>query len=130
MPTLLPEDEWYTVDVLTCAAPNLRETPSNAFNPSDGDESIFISDTELQKLHEKRLRRIFDLVCERQVDVLILGAFGCGAFQNPPTVVASAARAVVNDYLHCFDAIEFAIYYRPEYEENYTEFTTKLSVIR
>lgn len=55
-----PEDEWYTVDVLTCAAPNLRETRSNAFNPSDGDESIFISDTELQKLHEKWLRRIIN----------------------------------------------------------------------
>lgn len=64
------------------------------------------------------------------VDVLILGAFGCGAFQNPPSVVAAAARTVVKDYLLCFGAIEFAVYCRPEHEENYTEFAKKLSVIR
>ena len=29
-PELLPRERWYTVDVLTCAAPNLREQPSNA----------------------------------------------------------------------------------------------------
>lgn len=130
LPEPLSEEKWYTVDVLTCAAPNLRETPSNAFNPSDGAESVFISDTELQKLHEKRLRRMFDLACEKQADVLILGAFGCGAFRNPPAVVASAARTVVKDYLYCLDAIEFAIYCRPEHEENYTEFARKLNNIR
>ena len=130
MPKLLPEGEWYTVDVLTCAAPNLRENPSNAFNPADGDRSIPISDTELQKLHEKRLRRILDLACDRGADVLILGAFGCGAFQNPPAVVAAAAYAVVKDYIQCFDTIEFAVYCRPQNEENYAEFAKKLSVIR
>ncbi len=26
------EKDWYEVDVITCAAPNLRERPSNRFN--------------------------------------------------------------------------------------------------
>lgn len=31
-PQLLPEEKWYSVNVLTCAAPNLRERPSNEMN--------------------------------------------------------------------------------------------------
>ena len=31
-PKLLDEKDWYDVDVITCAAPNLRERPSNRFN--------------------------------------------------------------------------------------------------
>ena len=31
-PKLMNEAEWYDVDVITCAAPNLRERPSNRFN--------------------------------------------------------------------------------------------------
>lgn len=33
---LLPERSWYKVDVITCAAPNLRAMPSNVMNLDDG----------------------------------------------------------------------------------------------
>lgn len=36
-PQLLPEAEWYDVDVITCAAPNLRNQPSNRYNSGDGN---------------------------------------------------------------------------------------------
>lgn len=35
-PRLQPERMWYTVDILTCAAPNLRERPGNEMNPGEG----------------------------------------------------------------------------------------------
>lgn len=35
-PALLPENEWYKVNVITCAAPNLRAMPSNKHNTGDG----------------------------------------------------------------------------------------------
>ena len=128
-PVLMREEDWYTVDVLTCAAPNLREKPSNAYNPSDSKEHVPISRDELQKLHEKRFRRICDLACEKDSDVLILGAFGCGAFMNPPEVVAAAARTVVKEYLHCFRVIEFAVYTCRGDTSNYDAFQRILSVI-
>ena len=37
-PKLMPENKWYTVDILSCAAPNLRENPTNTFNDCDGDQ--------------------------------------------------------------------------------------------
>ena len=57
-PALLPEKDWYQVNIISCAAPNLREKPSNGFNSGDGNECIKISDRELLQVHEKRLRRI------------------------------------------------------------------------
>ena len=45
-PALLPEEEWYDVDVITCAAPNLQENPSNGYNQGDGSARVI-------KLHEK-----------------------------------------------------------------------------
>jgi uncharacterized protein (TIGR02452 family) len=42
--------------------------------------------------------------------VAILGAFGCGAFKNPPEVVVAAMQNVVREYKNLFETIEFAVY--------------------
>lgn len=122
-PRLQPERMWYTVDVLTCAAPNLREKPGNDMNPGDGDSPIDISSDELQRLHEKRLRRVADIAVENGAEVLILGAFGCGAFRNPPEVVAQAMKTVVEEYRYCFKTIEMAVYCTPRDDTNYRVFS-------
>ena len=36
IPERMPPEEFVTVDVITCAAPNLRERPWNAYNPGSG----------------------------------------------------------------------------------------------
>lgn len=120
-PTLLPESQWKKINVITCAAPNLRSKPSNRMNPHEGD-FVKISDADLQSLHEKRLRRILDVSILNGADTIILGAFGCGAFQNPPAVAARAAKNVIADYLYAFKNIEFAIYCGPRDESNYKTF--------
>ena len=60
-PVLLPENEWYKVNVITCAAPNLRAKPSNKNNTGDGSKAAILSDNEMLEIHEKRLRRILDV---------------------------------------------------------------------
>ena len=105
-PVAMPETQWYEVDVITCAAPNLRDNPSNPYNKSDGTKKVKISDKDLLELHEKRLRRILDVAVANADEVVILGAFGCGAFQNKPDIVAKAAANVINDYLYMFKNIE------------------------
>ena len=76
-PVTMPESEWYEVDVITCAAPNLRDNPSNPYNKNDGKRKVKISDKELLELHEKRLKRILDVAAVNGDEVVILGAFGC-----------------------------------------------------
>lgn len=101
-PALLPENEWYKVNVITCAAPNLRAMPSNKHNTGDGKKAAKISDKEMLEIHEKRLRRILDVAVSEGNDTVILGAFGCGAFMNKANIVAYAAKNVIKDYMHAF----------------------------
>ena len=94
------------MDVITCAAPNLRDQPSNGYNTGDGNKAVKISDKDLLLLHEKRLRRILDVAVLEENETVILGAFGCGAFRNDPQVVALAAKNVIKEYLHAFKNID------------------------
>ena len=125
-PVVMPETQWYEVDVITCAAPNLRDNPSNPYNKNDGNQKAKISDRELLELHEKRLRRILDVAAHNGDDVVILGAFGCGAFQNKPEIVARAAANVIGDYLYLFKIVEFAVYCSSRDSRNYDVFNRVL----
>ena len=117
----------FAVDVITCAAPNLREQPANPYNPGDGDAKR-ISKDELYQLHKQRARRILTVAAQNEADVLILGAFGCGAFQNDPQVVARAYNDVLAEFSHHFRTIEFAVYCRPHDDSNYHAFKEIIKV--
>lgn len=73
-------------------------------------------------IHDKRLRRMLDTALAKGAETVILGAFGCGAFENNPEVVAMAAKNVLKDYLHAFCNLEFAVYCTPRDENNYRVF--------
>lgn len=68
-----------------------------------------------------RIKRIF-LVAEEKNEVLILGDFGWGDYRNPPEIVTRAFKKVMQDYLHCFDCIEFAVYHTEREIANYEAF--------
>lgn len=125
-PELLPQEDWYYVDVITCAAPNLRERPSNGMNPGSGSSPVCLTEQELKALHVKRMSRILSIAKARQEDVMILGAFGCGAFANPPSVVAEAMTEVVDKFRYDFKTIEFAVYCSARDTENYDVFKHRL----
>jgi uncharacterized protein (TIGR02452 family) len=112
----------FRVDVITCAAPNLREKPSNRYNRNDGD-AVHISPERLLELHLKRARKILSAAAANGAEVLILGAFGCGAFRNDPAVVAASYQQALPQFLNHFKTIEFAVYCPPGDQRNYVAFT-------
>ncbi|MBQ8781790.1 MAG: TIGR02452 family protein [Oscillospiraceae bacterium] len=120
-PEALPENEWYTVDVITCAAPNLRMRPYNSMNPGKGG-AVSVTDAELMELHIKRGRQVLGAAAANGADVLVLGAFGCGAFRNDPLVVAQAYRKLLDEYRQYFENITFAVYCPPDKKENFNIF--------
>jgi Uncharacterized protein conserved in bacteria len=63
------------------------------------------------------------------VDILVLGAFGCGAFQNDPEAVSKAYYAAITVYGSYFDLIEFAIYCRDYETVNYEAFKKNLGML-
>ena len=109
-----PKD-WWKVNIITCAAPNLRPD-------QDGNMRVHISNQELYNLHVKRMRRILNIVAKKENAVVILGAYGCGAFRNPPDIVASAMRQVIEEFRYHFRVIEFAVYCSPREGLNYQVF--------
>lgn len=103
--------DWFNVDVITCAAPNLRDVPNNGWcNIGESNTPVKVDDNTLFEIHKKRAKRILDVAISNNVDVIILGAFGCGAFRNPPEVVAKAYKSILEDYKKYFSTIEFAVY--------------------
>ncbi len=102
----LPEDKQYKVDVITCAAPNLNRLYTS------------ITESELRDIHKSRARRILDIAKSENEEVLVLGAFGCGAFRNPPEIVAQVWAEVLQDYLYDFKTVEFAVMSKPSRPSN------------
>ena len=125
-PNRMPEKDWVRVDVITCAAPNLRQRPGNLHNPAAGIKAVSVKPEDLYELHLKRAKHIMHIAAAHSVDALILGAFGCGAFANDPNVVARAYKDALTDsrthYGSYFKLIEFAIYCRAHETENYDAF--------
>ncbi len=116
--------EWFAVDVISCAAPNLRNVVSNAYNVESGD-AVAVTSDELYQIHLKRARHIMTVAAANQTDMLVLGAFGCGAFANDPHVVAKAMFDALKEFGGCFDLVEFAIYCRSYETENYDAFMSR-----
>lgn len=124
-PEIMPENEWFKIDVLTCAAPNLRKFPNNRMNPGSANP-IKISDKELLEIHKKRGIHLLNIAVENKIDVLVLGAFGCGAFSNNPRIVAQAYSEILPKYMGYFKAVNFAVYCPPNNTKNYDVFNAVL----
>lgn len=88
----------FQVDVITCAAPYLANGRTK-------------TGQELLAIYKARIRNILEVAMGQDVDVLILGAFGCGAFRNNPYLMAQAfAELLVGEgYAKYFAMVRFAI---------------------
>lgn len=113
--------EPFEVSVIGCAAPNLREHPSNAMNPCAG-EPVKITDKELLELLTERYRRVVALAEEKKTEILVTGAIGCGAFKNKPEIVARAWKEALKKNGSTLEKVVFGIYCKENETANYTVF--------
>ena len=56
-----------------------------------------------------KIESIFKIAINHGYDSLVLGALGCGVFQNPPEEVASIFKVMLNTYKKHFKKIVFAV---------------------
>ncbi len=92
-PQMLNNEEWYKVNVITCAAPVMIRVASLPYNYETAIRS--------------RIKRILDVAAKEHNEVIILGAWGCGAFKNPIEIVARVFAELVKNYQ--FEIVEFAL---------------------
>lgn len=85
---MLPTDQRFTVDVLTCAAPN--------WGPGSRYGSVSIAD--MIAATQSRINYIIQVLSGCDYNEVILGAFGCGVFKNDPEIVVNAFNAALSRY--------------------------------
>lgn len=96
-------DEGLKVSIGTFAAFNRPKLDfTNTANPRlQGD---------VLRTTEEKLRTSIRAAYENGDDTLILGAFGCGAFANPPEHIAELTMSILEkEYKGCFKKIVFAV---------------------
>ena len=116
-PKRLNHEDFVTVDVITCAAPDLRKARYSDCNVK-----------ELFEIHTQRAKHILHIAALNGVDILVTGAFGCGAFKNNPELVAEAWKEALKDYQHKFDYVIFAVYTREHEISNYKAFDERFNM--
>jgi hypothetical protein len=89
----LPSDEIFPFYELRAAAQDLRS--GEAFDATEA---------------RKRIAAQLDTLLEHGVRYAVLGAFGCGAFMNPPEIVAQIYREEIGKRIKDLDLVAFAIY--------------------
>jgi uncharacterized protein (TIGR02452 family) len=97
-------EEPKSVDILTIAAPRL----SKFTNPNN----IVFNDNYYRAM-QSRVNTIFTLAWYYGYSNLILGAFGCGVFHNPPEIVSGMMMNEAIKFRNDFDNIDFAIMINP-----------------
>lgn len=84
-----------TVDVLV--APALCRSAHGPWSPEE------------RAIMANKIRLMFVVARLQNVRVLVLGAFGCGAYGNPPEEVAELFAAILQECAHWFDRVVFAV---------------------
>ena len=76
------------------------------------------------KDYKTKIKAIIECAVENNVDILILGAFGCGAFGNDPKLVSKIFKKILIDekYFKYFLNVHFAIFSMPYETKNLNEF--------
>ena len=115
-------DESVIVSVMTCAAPMLR----------DGMEGL--TDQEYRDMVYGRITGMLKVAAYLGYEVLILGAFGCGAFSNDAHVVSDLFYKALKEFDYdgmkakdFFRRIDFAVLSRSADQYNYKEFARNFS---
>ena len=95
---MLDEKDWYKIDVISCAAHNQK--------------AYKVDYEKLKKINYDKIKAIIECAAENNVDNLILGAYGCGAFGNDPHLVSKIFKKILIDeeYYKYFENVHFAIF--------------------
>ena len=79
---------------------------------------------KLEQVFTARIKNILEVAVANNVDIIVLGAFGCGAFNNPPDLVAEVFRylLVTKGQGRFFKRVVFAIKRNNEQNTNLMAF--------
>mmetsp|Transcript_13649 Transcript_13649/g.26470 ORF Transcript_13649/g.26470 Transcript_13649/m.26470 type:complete len:833 (+) Transcript_13649:27-2525(+) len=105
-------DEIFPFFELRSAADDLRGLGSHAFNESSSRRKI---EAQFETLKQHGVRHV------------VLSAFGCGAFGNPPDRIAAIYKEAIAKYNQDLDHVVFAVYHAGYGTDNFPAFQSVLA---
>jgi len=113
-------DKPFSVGMIAVAALRHPESKNDKYVHSDDKMLMY-----------QKIESIFKIALEQGHDSLVLGALGCGVFENPPYAVAGLFKFALNIYANCFKRIGFAVLVtKPKDEINFKAFGTVVQSIK
>ncbi len=94
----------YPISFISSAAINCKQKDIIEF---DGNKILTDKSTKLTK---NKIETIFEVAIINNHDVIVLSAFGCGAFNNPPHGISKLFKDAIDKYKVHFKYIVFAIF--------------------
>jgi len=105
--------EPFQVSVISCAAIRNPQIHNGRYVQED------------YKLMQNKIKTIFEIAKQKRMEILILGALGCGAFHNPVKIVAQIFKQLLNgEYKDVFQEVVFAVMSKKD--DNYDIFNSVL----
>jgi uncharacterized protein (TIGR02452 family) len=95
-------------DVITIAAPNLNKKHFTG-EGRDMYDSEVESPAEYLKVMTNKISAMLSIAAYNGCKNIILGAWGCGAFKNDPTVVSGLFKEGLKEKRYMFDKVIFAV---------------------
>ena len=96
------------VDVVSTAALDLNKIQTETFKGKQA--CVRMTDAEVRSVTASRIRHVFNVAAANQVNVLVMGAFGCGAFGNDAAMVSSLMQEILDDEFDgVFEMVVFAV---------------------
>lgn len=91
------------VDVVTACAVNVK-----SLRQQDRRQELKLVESSMRE----RIENIFEIAMRKNVDTLVLGAFGCGVFSNNPYMIRNIFQDAIHStrYKNKFKEIHFVIY--------------------
>ena len=103
----------YLVSFLTSPAVN-----AGVIKQRNSDEA-----DEIETVNKQRARKFLWIANQNKHKTLILGAWGCGVFQNDPNSIAKMFAELLNgEFENCFERVIMAIYDRTQTKKVYNAF--------
>ena len=100
----------FKYDIITCPAPSCHLYPNQA---------LFI--------YDRRIEQIVLSAIKNNVECLVLGAWGCGAFRQDKILIARSFIAILNMYSGYFKSIVFAMKKTPGWNQKESAYNVFLN---
>lgn len=104
-------EDFVTVKAITCDIPYWIEAWPDDYTAEDNFS-----------LYVKRVKHIMHIAAFHKADIFIVGAYGYGAFDIEPQIIANAWNEALKDYRKKFDYTIFAIHFKEHEIGNFKAF--------